>query len=418
MSTGLGSNQPLGTGWKNSYNQYVETARTVTADSNKYGSGRLKGKVLSNNYAQDVFTKLGANIEAAPEKEIVLTGKNLSKKQLAELQKNAPPKAVSEFKNAANKGWTLNNTSVKISSGDYDTFVKTAASSKLDDIGIAATKAEGGALRLSVNAPVTDAQKSILKKAGVSNEAIEKLSKTRSSVVKDLTHENFIKKVGKQEVSNLAKASGVTVEEITNYSIKAGSSNFAKKIGLQAATLYKKVAGKFGKEVTQEAIEKFGVTAGKSVGKVGALSARGAAGVPIAGILLMSALEIPNVISAFKNEGISGGVRQICKSTGNMSASVAGSVIGSAVGGFVGTLIPIPGATLAGMWIGEAVGGIVGYTVGEKLTNGLFGESNASAEVNNTTEANNGVSGFMTDMSFLTSQPVSGTVVKKGSELF
>jgi hypothetical protein len=73
--------------------------------------------------------------------------------------------------------------------------------------------------------------------------------------------------------------------------------------------------------------------------------------------LLFVAMELPNIISAFKDEGLVGGICETLKSGTRMAASMAGFTIGQA-------LIPLP-----------VVGGLIGCFVTDFITSKILGKS-------------------------------------------
>ncbi len=80
---------------------------------------------------------------------------------------------------------------------------------------------------------------------------------------------------------------------------------------------------------------------------------------PLIGTLLIVATELPNIISAFKDKGLAGGVTETGKAGLRLGAGMAGAAIGQA-------LIPIP-----------IVGGLVGYMAGDWLMSKFTGKSHS-----------------------------------------
>lgn len=80
---------------------------------------------------------------------------------------------------------------------------------------------------------------------------------------------------------------------------------------------------------------------------------------PLIGTLLIAVTEIPNIVSAFKDKGLIGGVTEAGKTTLRLGAGMAGAAIGQA-------LIPIP-----------ILGGIVGYMAGDWLMSKFTGKSHS-----------------------------------------
>ncbi len=80
---------------------------------------------------------------------------------------------------------------------------------------------------------------------------------------------------------------------------------------------------------------------------------------PMLGVLLGVAFELPNIFSAFNDKGIGGGTLEIGKSATRLAAATAGFSIGQA-------LIPIP-----------VVGGLIGAFLGDWLTSKIVGKSHS-----------------------------------------
>lgn len=80
---------------------------------------------------------------------------------------------------------------------------------------------------------------------------------------------------------------------------------------------------------------------------------------PLLGGIMMLACELPNIFSAFKDNGLIGGITEIAKSGSRLLGSMAGFVIGQA-------LIPIP-----------FVGGIIGCIAGDWLMSEITGKSHS-----------------------------------------
>lgn len=80
---------------------------------------------------------------------------------------------------------------------------------------------------------------------------------------------------------------------------------------------------------------------------------------PLIGTLIVGLTELPNIFSAFKDEGLIGGLKETGKSGLRLGAGMAGAAIGQA-------LIPIP-----------VVGSLVGYAVGDWLMSKFTGKSHS-----------------------------------------
>ena len=80
---------------------------------------------------------------------------------------------------------------------------------------------------------------------------------------------------------------------------------------------------------------------------------------PLIGTLLIAVTELPNIISAFGDGGVVGGVTETAKTGLRLGAGMTGAAIGQA-------LIPIP-----------VVGGLVGYLAGDTLMSLITGKSHS-----------------------------------------
>lgn len=80
---------------------------------------------------------------------------------------------------------------------------------------------------------------------------------------------------------------------------------------------------------------------------------------PLIGTLLIGITELPNIFSAFKDEGLIGGIKETAKAGLRLGGGMAGAAIGQA-------LIPIP-----------VVGSLVGYAVGDWLMSKFTGKSHS-----------------------------------------
>ena len=89
---------------------------------------------------------------------------------------------------------------------------------------------------------------------------------------------------------------------------------------------------------------------------------------PLIGTLMIAATEIPNIISAFKDKGIIGGITETGKSGLRLGAGMTCAAIGSAL------LAPIP-------VVGPILGGIVGYTAGDWLMSKITGKSHSEKKL-------------------------------------
>ena len=80
---------------------------------------------------------------------------------------------------------------------------------------------------------------------------------------------------------------------------------------------------------------------------------------PLLGVLLTIGFEVPNIVSAFKDKGLVGGLVETGKSTARLAGATAGFAIGQA-------LIPIP-----------IVGGLIGAIAGDWLVSKVVGKSHS-----------------------------------------
>ena len=94
-------------------------------------------------------------------------------------------------------------------------------------------------------------------------------------------------------------------------------------------------------------------------GKSKAVFGQFAKRMPLLGVLLTVALELPNIVSAFKDKGLVGGLVETGKSTARLAGATAGFAIGQA-------LIPIP-----------LVGGLIGGFAGDWLVSKVVGKSHS-----------------------------------------
>ena len=155
-----------------------------------------------------------------------------------------------------------------------------------------------------------------------------------SSIVnskKTLGYKNIHKQIGDAFV----KADKATVNTPFSSSMKQSLTS----LGPDIKTNYKAAKG-FG---------------GKSKAIFGQLGKR----MPLLGVLLTAALELPNIFSAFKDKGLVGGLLETGKSTVRLAGATAGFAIGQA-------LIPIP-----------LVGGLIGAFVGDWLMSKVVGKSHS-----------------------------------------
>ena len=85
---------------------------------------------------------------------------------------------------------------------------------------------------------------------------------------------------------------------------------------------------------------------------------------PLIGTLLVAITEIPNIFSAFKDEGLFGGLTETVKAGLRLGAGMTGGAIGAAL------LAPIP-------VVGPIIGSIVGYMAGDWLMSQFTGKSHS-----------------------------------------
>ncbi len=100
---------------------------------------------------------------------------------------------------------------------------------------------------------------------------------------------------------------------------------------------------------------------GKSKAIFGQLGKR----MPLLGVLLSVGIEIPNIVSAFQDKGLGGGLIEIGKSTARLAGATAGFIIGAGLGGFVGGF----------------AGGFIGDWLASKVVGKSHSEKKAEAEL-------------------------------------
>lgn len=221
---------------------------------------------------------------------------------------------------------------------------------------------------------LTAEQLKLLKDNGISDDVLKELTSTGKAKLEYSSMDDLATKIGgKDAVKNLAKASGTKIEEGISKEIIVGKSALAESTAQKALTLGNSVAKKLGKTaLNEETVVKLSEKAGVSVGKLGGLTAKSCKKIPVAGALLAAAFEIPSIISATKEEGIGGGLKQVGRST----CSVGGGLAAAEVGAIIGTAI-CPG-------VGTLIGGIIGYAAGEfigsKAGNLIFGKRKSATE--------------------------------------
>jgi hypothetical protein len=106
-----------------------------------------------------------------------------------------------------------------------------------------------------------------------------------------------------------------------------------------------------------------GASATISGGAAAQVGGKAMARIPVLGILISAAFEIPDIIDAFKNGD---GMQQLGRSACKVAGATAGAAIGGALGSFLGPI---------GTLVGSAVGGWLGHKVGGFIGNALFGKS-------------------------------------------
>lgn len=99
-------------------------------------------------------------------------------------------------------------------------------------------------------------------------------------------------------------------------------------------------------------------------GSVGALGKR----LPLLGGLLAIAVELPNIISATKDNGIFGGAAETAKTATRVTSGMVGGAIGAAL------LTPIP-------VVGPIIGSLFGYFAGDALASLVTGKSHSEKKM-------------------------------------
>ena len=225
---------------------------------------------------------------------------------------------------------------------------------------------------------LTAAQQSVLKQSGITVKTEQELLKNG---VAEITHGDLKALVnsGKfSDVAKVAKESGTTIEKVVARDVIAHDSAFAAKYASKTMNVVGGASKKIlKKELSAEFIEQSGKTAGRLAGKYGAKAAFLAKKTPVIGAFILGALQIPAIYSAFKNEGLGGGLKQVARSGIRVGIGLAVGAVGATIGGAVGLLGGPVGAAI-GAVVGEGVGYAVGDWIGEKIGNLLLGKPNTS----------------------------------------
>lgn len=151
---------------------------------------------------------------------------------------------------------------------------------------------------------------------------------------------------------------GVSAAEAHNAQMIKRDGNFWKSTWKALKTTPKKVrqgwaaGGRIADNAGKTGLSKFW---SQFKGSMGGLGKR----MPLVGTLMAIGFEIPNLYSAFKDEGLAGGLIETGKAGLRLGAGMTGAAIGQA-------LIPIP-----------VVGGLVGYFAGDWLMSLVTGKSHS-----------------------------------------
>ena len=271
--------------WNASSVDSVQTYKNNIWANSKLGQA-TKGNMIELPFIQRLMNKLGVDVAASgPNVQLISKDSTqIVKGSLNNLIENKGMKAIDDGLKQSIKITELTNGGIKLEQG-------TAAA-------------------------LTDIQKETLKKAGITDNAIEALEKKGSYVVKKGTVESLVKTAGRSELDALTKA-GVNIEQTAAFKISAGAEK-----GL--------------------------------LSKIATPIAKGLAKVPVIGTLITAAIEVPSIVNAFKNGD---GLAQI----GRSALAVTGSVVGMALGSFLGP-------------VGTIAGAVVGDMIGRKLGTALLGE--------------------------------------------
>jgi len=223
------------------------------------------------------------------------------------------------------------------------------------------------------------------------------ISDTLGSAVSDnmLKNSNLDKKIAGKAANKFNRyieqfiSSGANKDEAVELAAKKVAQKYGKKVAQEGAEElietslksaakdgFEKVAKEGLEKVAKEGLEKVakeGLEAGaKTVAKKGLLSGLKntvkniGKKIPLIGVAINAAFEIPTIVKAFKAGGIGNGLKQIAKSTVCVATELAGTALGMAVAGLV-TAPTGPGAAI-GAFVGGMAGGMGGRKVGEFLT--------------------------------------------------
>ena len=126
----------------------------------------------------------------------------------------------------------------------------------------------------------------------------------------------------------------------------------------------KGIVSKLGGSVTfAQGASSFGQTATVTGSTAGRVAGKTLARIPLIGILISTAFEVPDLIDAYKNGDFGA---QVGRSTLNVACTTAGAAIGAAIG----SAVPVVGTIIGGF-----IGGLIGSAVGKGLGKMLFGKS-------------------------------------------
>lgn len=402
-----------------------------TRFSNTTAGQALSGNLLDKKPVRDFYQKaFGVEFQNTGS-NVQISGKKLTKDSMKTLKKEF--NLTQKEANALRK----NGKIIVKNQESVANLITAKGNTALQKAGFELS--EDGILRISKDA-LDDTAKAWLKNSGVTDDLIKEIAEKGTANLGKESVQKLVASAGKNEIAAIIKQTGAEVSDNITTTVTAKSAKWAEKLGDDAARLcktigekapiLKKGVNKLGelaskvpilKKAGEKISEKIagrtaGEVAGKLVSKVGATSAKGCAGIPVVGALIMGAFELPSIIKAFKDENgkfsLSGGLAQIGRSALKVGASLGASGLGAAIGQ---ALIPIPflGAAI-GAVAGEIIGGIVGYSAGEKVGNAIFGKSLAdkqkdaakSAQVTQpTTQGNETQSSalgtYMTDTNFM-----------------
>lgn len=186
---------------------------------------------------------------------------------------------------------------------------------------------------------------------GTGNEA---LTKAMTNTIKNraASGQNYFQALGS------GFKNGILAAEKHNAALRKRHGGFWKSLWKQLTSTPRTI--KAGWRLGGRGKSGFGKFWGQTKGVLGALGKR----MPLIGTLMIATTEIPNIISAFKDEGLVGGIAEIGKSGLRLGAGALCAGICSAL------LAPIP-------VVGPLIGGLGGWMFGDWLMSKVTGKSHS-----------------------------------------